>query len=425
MIPRLAMLLVLLTIADRSLSPAQGEAAVPFLLISPAPDGNGMGNISTAVASDNLISSIANPGQLGLFSLDRYLGASTYSNKTSWLPGFASPITYNAWAFAAGLNLKDPFCLPFGLSVGLAYSGVDLDLGTFIRTGSGGPDPIGTFEAFEESRNMSLAVGFESVIRLGLGWNFKDVRSHIGPIGPAGQEEVGEAQVSTTDFGLLLEVPCSDVLAAFRGEQLTITGDVAPLFDLSFGYSVSNRGDKTVSYIQALQSDPFPRFAIVGMGLEVGITKPVSGSTWKILTFTLAREADDLLVDRDLAGSSMYQRGFGDISFFRNVIGGKADTNGVNSRKGWQLNVAELIYLRGGSYSELPGWGNRNYSTEGFGLRLLGVFRFLETVSPGLVSEGAVGFIARHIDIIYDHAFYSSHPLLGGTSFNALTFHYR
>jgi len=46
-----------------STSSCQGESAVPFLLITSSPEGNGMGGISSSVVSDNAIAPISNPAQ--------------------------------------------------------------------------------------------------------------------------------------------------------------------------------------------------------------------------------------------------------------------------------------------------------------------------------------------------------------------------
>jgi len=92
----------------------QGEAALPFLLISSSADANAWGGVSTSVASDDAISVITNPGQLGLFTLESYFSASTYTNKTAWLSTFQqSDLTYNAQALAAGYNLSNDLPLPF------------------------------------------------------------------------------------------------------------------------------------------------------------------------------------------------------------------------------------------------------------------------------------------------------------------------
>jgi len=408
--------LVIATTADAN---AQGQAALPFLLISPAPDGNSWGNMSTAVASDNAITMAASPGQLGMFSLGNNFSASTYTNKTAWLPAFqVADLTYNAWALAAGYNLSNDLSLPFPVGLGIGYSRIDLDLGTFIRTGSGGPEPIGTFHAYEEAKSVTVGVGVEYLLRLGMGWAFKDAHSVLGPVSVTDSTEF-EAQVSMTDFGLLVQAPVVDIIESVRGDTIRAFDNIKPQVLLTFGYTISNRGD-SVEYLAAGQPDPLPRNVTAGLSLELGFTRKIARHDWKILTFTLAREAEDILITRSNDGSFEYQSGWGDLSFFKNVIGGTA-ADCVNLHRGWQLNVCEFVYLRGGSYAEAKECGGRNYSTSGFALRLSGLFRLVEQIAPDAIGDGVVSFVADHIDIVYDHAEYSNHQFLGGTSFNALS----
>ena len=326
-------------------------------------------------------------------------------------------MTFNAWALSAGYRISDILSLPFSLSVGIGYSRIDLDLGTFYTTGSGGPDPIGPFEAFEKAENIAVGIGVEYFVRLGLGWNFKDVHSQIGVVSTV-PLTYNEANFSTSDFGMILQAPFGSLIACS-------SSGIRPLIDLSLGYSIANRGDETVMYSGLGVEDPLPRFAIAGTSLEIGITREVLGTEWKILTFTIAREADDLLVTRYADGTFEYQDGLGDISFLTNVIGGKADADGVNSRKGWQVNLGEFVMFRRGSYSELPEPGGRNYSTSGYSFHLTGMFKLVEAMIPGSTSEGIAAFVRDHIDLAFDHADYTSQGPLGGTSFDALTLVYR
>jgi hypothetical protein len=76
---------------------AQSEAAVPFLLIPPSIEANGMGGISTSVSSDDAIAPLQNAGQLGLFSLRGFLNAGFYAPATEVLPQFnVSGMEYSA-----------------------------------------------------------------------------------------------------------------------------------------------------------------------------------------------------------------------------------------------------------------------------------------------------------------------------------------
>ncbi len=399
---------------------AQGEAAVPFLLISSSPDGNGWGGMGTAVAFDNPMATIANPAQLGLFGMRNFFSASTYTEKTDWLKLFNVPnLNYNVYGLSLGVNLAEQFEFPLPVSIGAGYSHIRLNLGDFIRTNSSGQE-IGRFSAFETSEQFSVGVGLDVHAKLSIGWNFKKIVSSLSPIGTAMEIGAGRAEPSATDFGLMAQFPVFDIAAALSDSRVTITSIVEPLLDFTFGYARSNMGDK-VKYIEAAQTDPLPRNATIGLSVELGFVTKVNERKWKILTFTLAREAADLLIVRKPGGTIEYQSGLGDIAFFKHVVRGElSDDDRANLHKGWQFNFGEIVYLRGGSFSESPNFGNRNYSTSGFGLHLNGIFKLIDAVSASPIESDVLAFIRDHIDIQYDHAGYSDHEILGGTKFNAL-----
>src|ERR1051326_212686 len=83
-----AVLALLVTIAvSPQVSRAQGETAVPFLLIPPSAEGNGMGGIVNATETDRPMGILANPGLLGISSLDHFFLGGLYPSSTTWLPG--------------------------------------------------------------------------------------------------------------------------------------------------------------------------------------------------------------------------------------------------------------------------------------------------------------------------------------------------
>ena len=400
---------------------AQGETAVPFLLFEANPDANGWGGVSTAVVSDNPAATIANPAQLGMFSLDHFFSASTYVPKTEWSPeNDQNDITYNVSAVSAGVNLQTMFGLALPISIGVGYSRVYFDMGNFVRTGSGSPQPIGFFNAHESSESFCLGLGMDYFVRIGVGMNFKSIVSTLSPIGTEQEAGSGTARGSATDFGVLAQIPVMEILSRATGSSYILVSTVEPLFDINFGYTHNNVGEK-MSYIDAAQSDPLPRNATVGLSMEMGVVMPVNNQPWKILTFTLAREAQDLLIIRKPDGVIEYQSGLGDISFFKHVIRGELyDNDRVDLRKGWQVNFGEVVSVRGGSFSESPNFGNRNYVTSGFGIRAAGFLKLLVAMNPETQLPDALLFISNHVDLIYDHAAYTTSGPLGETTFNAL-----
>jgi hypothetical protein len=296
----------------------------------------------------------------------------------------------------------------------LGYSRIYLNLGKFIVTGPGGPSPIQTFNAYESSDQYSVGIGLDYLVHVGIGFNTKRIVSGLSPIGTEQEQGNGEARVWASDFGLLVRAPLTDIASAMAGRRLEMLPRVEPLLDFSLGYVHGNEG-KEVRYLSAEQADPLPRKAILGVGVEAGIAMMVRESRWDLLSVTLAREAEDLLIIRKADGTFTYQTGLGDISFADNVIMGTLNPK-VFVRKGWQVQVGEILFVRGGRISG-PGLA---YSTEGIGLSINGVFRLLELVSPEL-SEEWVSYAAEHFDLQFCTSKYSDTTSpIDGTSFMQL-----
>jgi hypothetical protein len=112
-----------------------------------------------------------------------------------------------------------------------------------------------------------------------------------------------------------------------------------------------------------------------------------------LVSFTLAREAEDLLIIRQSDGSFTYQTGMGDLSFFENVIEGKLNSK-ATVRKGWQVQAGEFLFVREGRVS-MPGL---RYSTSGFGIHLNGLFKLLDIALPE-AQEGWIRYVADHFDL--------------------------
>jgi hypothetical protein len=383
--------------------------AVPFLLISPSPEANGQGCTSVSKISDDPYAIYFNPAHLGLSSAQSNVMFSFYPGKTMWLPGLGlKGITYSALFLCGGTNLEEYLSVP--LSVGIAYSRVDLNLGTFNRTSSTGPQIVGTFNGEEHNDALSLGVGLDIGIKLAMGITIRRIESNLGNPG-AGQEQVsGSASAWSHDYGLLIDVPIVDLV---NKESELITG-IAPIFDLSFGSALTNVGDKMV-YIDKAQTDPLPRNISIGTTLEIGFK--YTRTDHKLLSFTWSRQSDNLLVGYTM-GHSFYREGFGDIDFIKNIVQGNR-TETIDLSQGWQFGIAEILYIRGGSF---VGTGNRSFTTEGLGLRLSGIFKLLQEIEVEKSSE--LSFIAEHFDIRYDQSGYKTtetdHPL-DNTKFSSLS----
>jgi hypothetical protein len=405
--------LIALALAVSSDTFGQGEAAVPFLLIPPSIEANGMGGNGTALTSEDAIAPLHNPGHLGLFGLNGFMSGGFYTPATNWLPQFnITSLQYNVWALNGGIKLNTFVALPFDLSLGLGYSRINFDLGEYIVTGPGGPTEITRFESFEKSSNFSFGIGVEYLVRVGLGMTFKSIESNLSPIGTEQEQGTGKAEVTARDFGLVVEIPFVKAIETLSSSSLEIFPKAKPLFDLSLAYARSNIGDAVI-YKDVAQADPLPRMASLGLCVEAGVVSTIVGGDWKILTAKISTEAQQLLVEWLPDVSWRYISGMGDISFSDNVIGGKGSSR-VEIRKGWQLQVAEALYIRGGSYTST----NINYETSGLGIQLSGLLKILLLAEPSLREGSWIKFLADNFDIQYKTAKYgATSSALSGTTY--------
>jgi len=395
---------------------AQGETAVPFLLISSSVEGNGMGGISAAVSTDNAMSVIANPGQLGLVCLKDLVSIGTYAEKTRWLPQINyRDMTFNTSAVNAGVDLSRLISLPIPVSLGVGYSRVFLDEGEIIVGDPTSPDQIGRFDQTEKSESFSIGVGVDYLIKAGIGFNFKSIESRLFPdwvVKPG----AGKGNASAMDYGVMLEVPIAEIVSGSSVEPLELFPNVAPLLHLTMGYARSNLGDE-ISYVDPAQRDPLPRNATLGLSIEMGIISKALSSDWKVLSLTWARQVEDILVKRYPDAHFEYQGWFGDIKPFDNLILGKWGGN-VGLRKGWQFEVGEIVSVRGGSFT---GTGFLNYETSGYSIRLIGFLNLIEAMDRATVADTWLGFVKDHFDLQYHSSIYGeSTSLVSGTSFKGI-----
>jgi hypothetical protein len=384
--------------------------AVPFLLINPSPEANGQGCTSISRISDDPYAINFNPAHLGLSSTQTNAMFSFYPTKTIWLPGLGlDDLTFNDFFSSDGINLDKYTSLP--VSIGIAYSRVDLNLETFNRTALPDPEVIGTFNGEEHNDAFSLGVGLDIGIKLAMGITFRKIESNLADFGAGQEQGSGSASAWSRDYGLLINVPIVDLVAK-KSELMT---GITPIFDLSFGTALTNIGHKMI-YIDKAQADPLPRNISIGTSIELGFK--FTRTDQKLLSFTWSRQSDNLLVGRDNL-ESFYRGGFGDIDFFKNLVQGKR-TETIDLSQGWQIGIAEIVFIRGGSF---VGTGNRSFTTEGLGLRASGFFKLLKDFIN--IKSNELSFIAEHFDIRYDRSEYktteSSDPL-DNTRFSSLTF---
>jgi hypothetical protein len=412
-----SLLLATLTL-PRIVSAQPGTTVITGLTVTTSPRANGMGGTAATLPSLDPAATIANPGQLGLFSLDNLFSASTFTPKTEWAPAlFSTPengFSITTSAMNAGINLKDVLSLPFGASVGFGYSRTYWDLGTWPVFDSYG-NPLGAITMNDTYLQYSVGIGLEYVVRFGIGMNFKRITSRMPTVGPAGQFVDNTITPSATDFGMMINIPLVEVVSRTTGRSYPIAHVIKPFVDFTAVYVKSNVGDM-VSYAGSLQSDPLPRTALLGLGVEGGLTAKAGNTDWRILSLALVHQAEDVLVIRHNDGTSEYKGALGDLSIGENLLIGRV-TGNVLIRKGWEIGAGEFLSIRGGS---VEGYGY-DYSTSGYSICLGGLVRFLEFASPEIAGNPWAAFVGDHIDIQYHSATYgSTDSPLNGTTFKEL-----
>ncbi len=407
----------------------QGEAALPFLLISPYTEANGMGEVSVANRTDDPLALVTNPAHLAM-----QIGNGRLSfgyNHSDLLPGFGiSDLYYRTYAITAGLNLNDIVDMAPTLTVAAGYSRIYLNLGKQIITSPEGPEPVDIFNTYESSDQFTLSAGIDYWIRAAAGITFKSIHSNLSPFFTEQETGAGQADVNSYDIGFLLNIPVADFISRFQNKPLRIGTAITPIMDFNFGVAFNNLGDKKVIYIDADQGDPLPRYARIGVGIELGFLFERDENIVQPLSLKWTREANDILVRRYPRNpdgtmpvpSWKYRSGLGDIHFLDEVILGSRNPETI-MKSGWELNFLEIVYIRSGKFREHYSRGNRNFNTEGYSLRFAGLAKLFNATDAPITRNRIVHFILNHIDARVHYSMYTTveqiHPL-DGTKFHSI-----
>ncbi len=339
------MILCVLTIGMAEKTIAQGEAAVPFLLLAPDSRAGGLGESGAGLA-DNSAAVFWNPAGIAFLT-----GSEVGFTHSNWLPMFNLDLFYDYATYRQYID---------DLSGSLTASVTYMNYGEFVRTSSNSPDPIGTFRSFDAALTLGYATKLSS--SWGLGFNFRVIHSRLAD--KPTEAEQGSGVATSVSF---------DVGAMWRPEKLDLPliGDIGNQF--SIGFNLSNIGPK-IYYIDQAQADPIPT------NFRLGIAARLFEDEYNSLTYTV--DFSKLLVDKGEA--------------FR----GEVDTTGTKKRKDfyetiftawfdqpfseeirdivtsmgleyWYGSEAEgfKFALRAGFFYEDPSFGNRKFVTLGAGIR--------------------------------------------------------
>ncbi len=330
---------------------AQGEAAVPFLLLAPDSRAGGIGESGSGLA-DNSSAIFWNPAGIAFLT-----GSEIGLTHSNWLPQFNLDLFYDYLTYRQYFEELDG-----SLTASITY----MNYGEFVRTASSGPEIIGTFRSFD----AALTIGYATKIHpdWGLGLNFRLIHSRLSD--KPTENEQGSGVATTVSF---------DIAAMWRPETFNIpfVGDLGNKF--SMGVNLSNLGPK-IAYIDQAQADPIPT------NFRLGFAVRLFEDDFNSLTYTL--DFSKLLVDKGIAqtdqgligGDTLSVSGpvkrkefyeaiftaWGDQSFseeLRDIV----TTMGLEY---WYGDPSDFMFaLRAGYFYEDPSFGNRKFITMGAGIR--------------------------------------------------------
>ncbi|MHB1686184.1 MAG: type IX secretion system outer membrane channel protein PorV [Ignavibacteriaceae bacterium] len=331
---RLLMVSMMFLILQKTIF-AQGETAVPFLLVAPDSRAGAMGESGAGLA-DNSAAIYWNPAGIAFTKTDEV--SITHSR---WLPQFNLDIFYDYLTYMQ--YVPD---ISGSLTASLTY----MNYGQFIRTGPDSPTPIGTFTSFDAAMTVGYATRLSD--DWGLGVNFRLIYSRLSDQ-PTSLEQ-GRGVATSVSF---------DVGGMWRPARL-----ILPLLNtdiggkLSIGLNLSNLGPK-MYYIDRAQADPIPS------NFRLGFAYEVFKDEYNSFVYTV--DFNKLLVSKkdSITSYEFYQSLYISLTdqSFSNELTTIQTSMGVEY---WYGKPGDFLFaIRAGFFYEDPNHGNRKFITFGAGIR--------------------------------------------------------
>lgn len=339
------MVSIMIIVAGRLLY-AQGEAAVPFLLLAPDSRAGGIGESGTGLA-DNSAAIFWNPAGIA-FQTGTELSI-THSN---WLPQFQLDLFYDYLTYRQYVE---------DLSGSVTASITYMNFGEFVRTGPDSPEELGRFRSFDAALTLGYAAKLSD--DWGLGFNARLIHSRLSDQPTA--EEKGKGVATSVSF---------DIGAMWRPMTLMLPFIDEDIGDkLSIGVNLSNLGPK-IYYIDRAQADPIP--TNFRLGFAFNIFKDEYNSLSGTLDFSKLLVSRKTVVvpsgdtTKTISESEEFYKAiftaWGDKPFseeLRDIV-----TSG--GLEYWYGSPGDFLFaLRWGYFYEDPSYGNRKFMTFGAGIR--------------------------------------------------------
>ncbi len=342
---------IMFTISFTGVTNAQGEAAVPFLLLAPDSRAGGIGESGGGLA-DNSAAIFWNPAGIAFQS-----GTELSITHSNWLPQFHLDLFYDYLTYRH--YVED---LEGSVTASITY----MNFGEFVRTASeldaqGNVVELGRFNSFD----AALTLGYATKLHpdWGLGFNFRLIHSRLSDEPVAG--ETGKGVATSISF---------DVGGMWRPSKLVI-----PLIDedignrLSMGINLSNMGPK-IYYIDQAQADPIPT------NFRLGFAYKLMDDEFNSLTYLL--DFSKLLVSKEMVitdnGTDIDTSYISD-DWYQAIFTAWGDDSPSEELRDIVTSMGlEYLYgtpgdflfaIRGGFFYEDPSYGNRKFVTFGAGIR--------------------------------------------------------
>ena len=259
-------LIIMLLITFLFSHTVHSQTALPWLLVQPSPELNGMAGAFTALPTDDPYGSYYNPAQIGNFSRNTNFAAHFYLNDVTWLPEYRifnfQDLAYNNIAFGLGYNLQNIYP-KVPLSIGLGYIRTSFEIQNHHVTDENGND-LGTFTSLETADAFSIGLTLDYVVLFSLGYTFKHISSDRSDrnIQVGAEMSDDHYSVNAGDFGAQLILPILKSYEFLSENKTVINNNFQPVLNISLGYAISNIGDK-ITYNADVQPDLLPRQARV------------------------------------------------------------------------------------------------------------------------------------------------------------------
>jgi len=368
-----------------------------FLLISPVTTLNGMGEIGVGLPYEDHGAAYYNPANGFLNSPS--LSASESSLRMLWLPGLVDDMFLEHDHFRVSYGMSQ-YPLQFNLHQYETY----LDAGVQQYTDANGLS-LGTFRTWFKANALVLAAQYAGSVRglpleTSYGVASKQIKQHLS-------DEYKTGNV-VFDRGLLIGVPLN----------LKLKNDLVLTLKPSFGMSTVNIGSSVV-FEDEEQADPLPTAARAGIGISTSV--PLS-QDWNLFQYRAGNAAMDVLDAPRTSGDQpiAYQKGLGDIKFFKHVIMSEPDDDperghDVEITRGHEFSFLDLYSIRFGHHIDLA--GRVVIPQSGISYHSKGVLNLIYLIT----NMHLINVINQHVELSYSYAEWTAgatHPL-SGTKFES------